>query len=133
MQVEMERPRRKRMSPRWYDDDDTRDEDVFYCKDGDDDFSERLEQIESDRLEEDYLWEDDEGPIDDDSWEEEERIRQRKMDEESALLEDSPSAIIAELKERADAVQEAMDLSLQSKLEDDRYPDKKRKLTRLDP
>lgn len=121
------------MSPRWYDDDDTRDEDVFYCKDGDDDFSERLEQIESDRLEEDYLWEDDEGPIDDDSWEEEERIRQRKMDEESALLEDSPSAIIAELKERADAVQEAMDLSLQSKLEDDRYPDKKRKLTRLDP
>jgi len=121
------------MDSEWCGHDDDSDEDVYHWKLRDDGFSERLEQIESEEQEEDYSWENDEGPIDDDSWEEEERIRQKKKDEESAQLEDSPTSIIAELKEQADAVQEAMDLSLESKLEDDRYPDKKRKLTRLDP
>ncbi|HQG93078.1 MAG TPA: hypothetical protein PLN27_15590 [Acidobacteriota bacterium] len=121
------------MSPRWPDHDDDTDEDVYNWKRRDDGFSERLEQIESEKQEEDYSWVDDEGPIDDDSWEEEECLRQKKKDEESAQLEDSQNAIIAELKEQADAVQKVMDLSSPSKLEDDRYRNKKRKLTRLDP
>lgn len=76
---------------------------------------------------------DDEASIDYDSWEEEERIRQRKMYEDSDQLEDAPSSIIAEMKEQAAAVQEVMNLLPQGKLEGNLYPDKKRKLTRLDP